>query len=81
MAKTPDHKDILGQDVVVGSIVVVPTGTRNMAVCKVTKVSPKMVTVERIDGNSRSTISRLRYPGDICVIEQLPETALFLLKN
>lgn len=80
MAAEIKHTDILGQDINIGDIVVTAVGTRNLEVCKVLKLTPKMVSIQKM-GTKRSSISKLRYPGDLCVIVNLPETYLYVLKN
>lgn len=44
MAKTPKHKDIVGREINVGDVVVVPQW-KTVAIGVVLKINPKMITV------------------------------------
>lgn len=77
MAKEPIiHKDKFGRDIGLDTVVVASVGTREIDVCTVVKQSPKMVTVKRV-GSKNYTV--LRYPEELIVINDIPETAVYLI--
>lgn len=69
------HKDKFGREFEVGSVVVASIGTREIDVCIVTKQSPKMVTVKRVGSGC---FAILRYPEELIIINDIPETSLYL---
>lgn len=77
MAKEPIiHKDKFGRHIGIDTVVVASVGTREIDVFTVLKQSPKMVTIKRV-GPRNYTV--LRYPEELIVINDIPETAVYLL--
>lgn len=71
----PVHKDIIGNEIKVGSTVVYPYHN-SLKVASVTKLNPKMINVVAI---GRSWNDR-KYPNDLLVVED-PKITMYLLKN
>lgn len=61
-------KDKLGKEIKEDSFVVAPRGPRELAVCRVCKINPKMLTLSRLD---RTDITFLARPGDVVVVESI----------
>lgn len=77
MAKQPiTHKDRFGRELSKDTVVVAATGTREIEVCTIVSQGEKMVRVQPI---GRKT-DYLRYPNELIVINDIPETMLYLLK-
>ncbi len=72
------HKDKFGREFELGAVVVASIGTREIDVCIVIKQSPKMVTVKRV---GRKCLGILRYPEELIIINDIPETSLYLFTN
>lgn len=80
MAKEPIvHKDKFGRDIGKDTVVVASIGTREIDVCTVVKQTPKMVTLKRVGSTSRWTFQR--YPNELIVINDIPETAVYLFTH
>ena len=72
------HKDKFGRDIGKDTIVVASIGTREIDVCTVVKQTPKMVTLKRVGSTSNRYGTFLRYPEELIVINDIPETAVYL---
>jgi len=77
--EAPEHKDILGNKVSVEDTVVVPDGRRRLEVAIVKRISPKMVTVDVIGRNGR-TSEKMLYPEDVLVVND-PKVTMYMIKN
>lgn len=77
MAKElPEHKDKLGQTIVVDDFVAFPVGN-SLQVGKVTKINPKMIKVEKLPARQYGSEWN-KYPSDIIKIDS-SLTTLYLL--
>ena len=71
------HRDILGQPLAVGDVVVFPS-SNTMYVGTITKLNPKMVKVKRVATNS--SWEQNKYPSDLARVSGA-EVTMYLLKN
>lgn len=71
--------DVIGQELELGDIVVAPSSKTSMSVYVIKKFTKKKVLIAPYKKSLFS--GHYRYPKDLCKISDLPETALFLLKN
>ena len=69
------HKDILGNDIKEGDIVVYPDHNR-MKIGTVTKNSPKMVMIQAIG----RTYTDRKYSQELLVVDD-PKLTMYILKN
>lgn len=77
MTKTiPEHKDILGQPLMVGDAVVFPS-SNSMYIGTITKLNPKMIKVKRVGSYNWE---QNKYPDDLVRVHG-PEVTMYLLKN
>lgn len=70
------HKDILGNDLVIGSAVAV--SHHGMCICTVAKITPKMLRVYPVKHNYRGD-GYLKYPSDMVAVDA-QQVTLYLLK-
>lgn len=93
MAKTPKHKDIVGREINVGDVVVVPQW-KTVAIGVVLKINPKMITVNVLpNGDHQPTINtqwevvkplhgdKRLYPHGVLVVDSTDYVTMFVLKN
>jgi hypothetical protein len=73
------HKDLIGNNIAVGSYVVIPTG-RVLSLGTVTKLNPKMITVLKVKTSRFAHREERRYPKDLLVIDD-PKITLYMLKT
>jgi hypothetical protein len=70
------HKDRFGRELGNDTVVVAATGTREIDVCTIVSQGEKMVRVQPIGKKS----DYLRYPNELIVINDIPETMLYVFK-
>ena len=77
----PEHKhvDRIGRNIEVGSIVCYPKSTSMLGIGKVEKLNAKMINIKGIE-EKRSWANR-KYPDQVVVIGDIPETLMLLLKQ
>lgn len=68
-------QDKLGQEITEGSFVAAPRGPRELAVCRVIKISEKMIRVVRID---KPEVVFLAWPSEVVLISSIDVLALKL---
>ena len=73
------HSDILGNPINIGSFVAVP-GTHELKLCKVIKVTNKMIRVENVNSKSSKVKSRLVYSQQTILVDE-DHMLAYLLKN
>jgi hypothetical protein len=78
VSKNLVHHDKLGREIGKDSIVVCAAGMRDIEIGVVMKWTAKMVRIRPI--GSRSSVGTLRYPSELVIINDIPETMLYLLK-
>lgn len=80
----PTHKDKLGRELKVGDFVVAPFGTRDLRICSVEKINPKMIKVKpaRTETQYRSWAGGTtdKYPEDLLIINDKDVTRYFMTK-
>lgn len=83
MAKEqPNHSDKLGRPVDLGSIVAFPASSTRIGVGSIEKVHPKMVSIKELNSEQRSwRVLHMKYPNEVVLIGDIPETLMFLLKG
>ena len=77
-----EHVDRLNQPIKEGSTVAFPVSATVLGIGSVQKLHPKMLTIKAIDCERqlwRGTAKR--YPAQIVVLNEIPETLMYLLKN
>ena len=74
---TPDHVDILGRPIHLGTKVAVGTGN-SLVICSIIKLSPKMVRAMPIKGYHRE--GYLVY-GSQCVVVEGEDVLAYILKG
>lgn len=93
MAELPKHKDIVGREINVGDVVVVPQW-KTVAIGVVLKINPKMITVNVLpNGDHQPTINtqwkvgkplhgdKRLYPHGVLVVDSTDYVTMFVLKN
>jgi hypothetical protein len=75
MAVIPEHRDVLGQPLAAGDVVVFPS-SNSMYVGTVIKLNPKMVKVKRVGTNYQW--EQNKYPSDLAKVSG-PEVTMYLL--
>jgi hypothetical protein len=84
MAKQlPQHYDLMGKEIVVGSFVVAELNSyRKLELCVVDKINPKMIRLRAIHANSRgSYYSTNKYPAETMVVDNEEDVTMYILKN
>jgi len=79
MSTKHKHKDRIGRNIEVGSIVCFPESTSMLGVGRVEKLNAKMINIKGIE-QKRQYTSR-KYPTEVVVISDIPETLMLLLKQ
>lgn len=79
MSEQISHVDKIGRSVEQGSIVCYPIATSILGVGRVEKLSPKMITIVGLI--ERHRYSARKYPSEVVVISDIPETLMLLLKQ
>ena len=74
MAIIPEQRDILGQPLAIGDVVVFPS-SNTMYVGTITKLNPKMIKVKRV---GKSKWEQNKYPSDLARVSG-PEVTMYLL--
>ena len=75
MVKAPTvHSDKFGRALGKDTIVVASTGTREIDICTIVSQGEKMVRVQPV-GSKRDF---LRFPNELIVINDIPETMLYI---
>lgn len=77
MVVIPEHKDIIGQPLVVGDVVVFPS-SNTMYVGMITKLNPKMVKVKAV--GDKCSWQQNKYPLDLVRVSGI-EVTMYLLKH
>ena len=72
----PEHKDILGQDLSIGSYVAVPH-FNSMFVCSIIKLTPKQIRVQPLKYKCR--LGWLKYPNETILLSG-PDALVYILK-
>lgn len=73
------HLDILGHTIEVGSFVAVP-GTYELKLCKVIKMTTKMIRVEKLNQKAPKIKSMLVYSSQTILVDE-DHILAYLLKN
>jgi hypothetical protein len=74
---TVEHRDILGQPLGIGDVVVFPS-SNSMYVGMITKLNPKMVKVKSV--GDKYSWDQNKYPNDVAKVSGT-EVTMYLLKN
>ncbi len=80
--KNPDyHLDIFKKEIRPGNFVVTNWWNSDLQVCVVTKLSPKMVQIKRLNNSSsRSHTLKSKYPNEMLVVKD-EDVTLYVLGN
>jgi len=74
-----EHKDKLGKIIKVGDFVAAPYGTRDLRICSVESINPKMISVKPASTEYQSWRSiSMKYPKDLIVIKDIEITKYFM---
>lgn len=78
--KLLQHKDKIGQAVEIGKVVAYPISGTQLGVGVVEKIHNIMITVKSVSDKSwRGEVHR--YPAQVVIINNIPETLMYLLTN
>ena len=82
MAKEPEfHLDIFDREIRKGSFVVANWWNRDLEVCIVDNLSPKMVKLRRVNASSKEyRPHKNKYPHEMMVVDS-EDVTLYILKN
>ena len=84
MAKElPKHYDLMGKEIIKGSFVISQlTNYRNLELCVVDKINPKMIKIRSISANKYGKYYNTnKYPAEMMVIENQDDITMYILKN
>lgn len=73
-----EHTDILGNSIQLGTIVAAPYRGYGLCICRILKITNKMVRIQQISNTTSTGI--LVYPKDTIKISQ-EDAALYLIKH
>lgn len=73
------HKDKIGQDIANDSIVIIPVSKTTVEVCSIVKSTNKMIRCQHVGKPRNKWNQSLRYPNQVVVINDIPESTFYLL--
>ena len=80
----PKHYDLMGKEIVEGSFVVSELNRyRNLELCVVHKINPKMIGLRAITphGRSGAYYTANKYPAEMMIVENEEDVTMYILRN
>lgn len=85
MAKEqPKHYDLMGKEIVEGGFVVSELNKyRNLELCVVDKINPKMIRLRAImqQGRSGAYYTANKYPREMMIVDNEDDITMYIMKN